>query len=70
MRRSLPRLAYMLTQLEKNAPGDYASMQFGQIAKIFNEEVPRIMDALDLLKVMRGEYQEIPDIPWEYPYNL
>lgn len=65
MRRSLPRLAYLLSQDET-----LLNKKFGEIAEEYDEEIGRIMDALDLLKVMRGEYREIPDIPWEYPYNL
>lgn len=64
MRRSLPRLAYMITQIETNP-----DTTIGDIALNLDETSERIMDALDLLKVMRGEYREIPDIPWEFPYN-
>ena len=64
MRRSLPRLAYMITQMDTSP-----DTTIGDIALNLEETSERIMDALDLLKVMRGEYQEIPDIPWEFPYN-
>jgi len=54
----------MITQIETNP-----DTTIGDIALNLDETSERIMDALDLLKVMRGEYREIPDIPWEFPYN-
>lgn len=61
MRRSIERLAWMI-QTEHLARGSGATL--GQIAEQYGETVERVMDAVDVIKIVSGEPTVFPPVEW------
>jgi len=59
MRTGIEKLAWLLSKEH----GDGVTL--GQLATKYGEPVERIQDALDVLKIIRGEPTQIPPVPWE-----
>lgn len=57
MRMTIERLAWLIS----TAPG---KATIGQLASQYGQEPGRIMDAMDVLKIMRGDPTQIPPIDW------
>ena len=60
MRRGIEKLAYLLAREPRGE-----DVTLGDLAKKYDEPVERIMDALDVLKIIRGEPTQLPEVPWE-----
>lgn len=58
MRVSIERLAWMIS----DEPGDAT---LGELADKYETHVDRIMDAMDVLKIRRGEPTTLPPIEWD-----
>lgn len=57
MRRGIERLAWLLAQEEGGT--------LGEMAEKYDEPVERIMDALDVVKIARGEHTQLPPVNWD-----
>jgi hypothetical protein len=57
MRITIEKLAWLLSA----APGEAT---IGQLAAQFGQEPGRIMDAMDVLKIMRGDTTQLPPVDW------
>lgn len=57
MRRGIEKLAWLIAREGGNPT-------MGQLADKFDEPVERIMDACDVVKIVRGEPTQIPEVPW------
>lgn len=61
MRTPIEKLAWELDHDEERH-----AMTLGQAAAKYNEPIDRIMDALDVIKIVRGEQLRIiPPIEWD-----
>lgn len=58
MRRGIEKLAWLLA---KETEG---TVTMGELARKYDEPIERIMDALDVLKIIRGEATQIPPVDW------
>jgi hypothetical protein len=59
-RRTIEKLAWLMkwhsTQDEEHT--------IGELAALYEETPERIMDAIDVLKIMDGEPTQFPPVPW------
>lgn len=61
MRKNIETLAYELWRDDEIRENDWT---LGQVAEKYGEEVERIMDALDVIKIATGQLSIIPPIDW------
>lgn len=61
LRKGIERLAYELT-LE-----DHGDISLGELAEKHGQTVERIIDAIDVIKVKRGQPTSLPPVPWWQP---
>jgi hypothetical protein len=59
MRKPIERLAWELDRDE-----EIREWKLGQVAEKYNEPIERIMDALDVIKIAKGELSLIPPLDW------
>jgi len=55
---SIEKLAWLLSQ------ESLESLSLGEIAEQMDQPVERIIDAIDVLKLLRGEETQFPPVPW------
>lgn len=60
MRKPIEKLAWELAHDEETK-----TMTLGQAAAKYNEPIDRIMDALDVIKIAKGELSMIPPVEWD-----
>lgn len=60
MRKSIERLAW---ELERDRD-EIDTLTLGEVADEYGQSIERIMDALDVIKIVRGDYTQIPSVDW------
>lgn len=58
-RRTIEKLAWLINWHSTNE-----EHTIGELAVLYGETPERIMDAIDVLKIMRGEPTQFPPVPW------
>jgi hypothetical protein len=59
MRTGIEKLAWLI-----HTGGHPGETTIGELAKIYDEPVERIMDALDVIKIVHGEPTQLPAVDW------
>lgn len=59
MRKPIEKLAWQLAHDD-----EIATWKLGAVAEKYDEPIERIMDALDVIKIARGELSLIPPLDW------
>jgi hypothetical protein len=62
MRTPIEKLAWLLWKDDEIRDKEWT---LGQVAEKYGEPIERIMDALDVVKIARGELSLIPPLNWE-----
>lgn len=65
MRIGIEKLAWLIDQHVH----DPETITIGNLAKIHGETSERIMDAIDVLKIRRGQSTQLPPVPWGHPFS-
>lgn len=61
MRKSIEKLAW---ELERDTEIRGNGTSLGEVAEKYGEDLERIMDALDVVKIVRREPTQIPAVEW------